>query len=374
MEKPIPPLSKKLPLKQKVEAILFAVGARISLAHITRLARSREDAVKETLQQLKGEYEQKDSSLILVEDGEMWKLAVRDHYLPVVKKIVTETELSKTVLETLAVIAFKYPIRQSDLIKIRTNKAYDHLKDLEGQGFISRKKHGRTNLIKLTEKFFQYFDLAEDKLKEHLADFESIAQAIVKRETELTERKRQQADELSQMSSQEDRIKKEIEGLDGKQTGQMGAEAGKQEGEGGQEAEKPLITPEKLGSLEVFEEKTEEKAKENEKVEVYEAKEDSSQESSSVGPSPAPKPHDESIENEQSPEDPEPKTSPLPGIEATPEMQTEIDKKVADMLTPKQPEESDEPKGYDPSDEKGDDELEGALDAIRKRKQRGKEK
>ena len=36
----------------------------------------------------------------------------------VVGKIVTETELSKTVTETLAVIAFKYPIKQSDLIKI----------------------------------------------------------------------------------------------------------------------------------------------------------------------------------------------------------------------------------------------------------------
>ena len=363
MEKPIPPLSKKLPLKQKVEAILFAVGARISLAHITRLARSREDAVKETLQQLKGEYEQKDSSLILVEDGEMWKLAVRDHYLHVVKKIVTETELSKTVLETLAVIAFKYPIRQSDLIKIRTNKAYDHLKDLEGQGFISRKKHGRTNLIKLTEKFFQYFDLAEDKLKEHLADFESIAQAIVKRETELTERKRQQADELSQMSSQEDRIKKEIEGLDSSSSAPQDG-AVRADGE-----VHPLITPEKLGTLEVFEEKKPQEGQEKgEKVEVYEAKEQSTQDSAPSDIFPKPQPIQKTSEEESEQTKNEAPEQKATGIEATPEMQPEIDRKVAQMLSPK-PQETDEgSQGFGTDDSKGDEELESALDAVKKRR------
>ena len=242
METPIPSPAKKLPLKQKVEAILFSVGGRISLGDIARLARSREDAVREALQHLKEEYGQKDSSLILIEDGDHWKLAVRDHYLSVVKKIVTETELSKTVLETLAIIAFKYPIRQSDLIKLRTNKAYDHLRELEQQGFISRKKHGRTNLIKLTEKFFQYFDLPEENLKEHLADFESIAAAITRKEQELAERKQQQAQELEQIASQEDRIKQEIEGLDAPQEPMVEPGSG--------DAEASL----KLGRLEVYDE------------------------------------------------------------------------------------------------------------------------
>ena len=57
-----------------------------------------------------------------------------------VRKIVTETELTRSVMETLAVIAFKYPILQSDLIKLRTNKAYDHLVELEKSGYISRQK------------------------------------------------------------------------------------------------------------------------------------------------------------------------------------------------------------------------------------------
>jgi segregation and condensation protein B len=164
--------------------------------------------------ELKVKYDNPEHSLVLVNDGDYWKLAVRDHYLPVVKKIVTETELSRTVLETLAVIAFKYPIKQSDLIHIRTNKAYDHLKELEQEGFISRKKHGRTNLIKLTDKFFQYFDLPEEKLKQHLADFQSIAAAIAQKETELHERRSQREKELEELKSKEQNIQKAIDSLD----------------------------------------------------------------------------------------------------------------------------------------------------------------
>ncbi len=222
METPIEPSvpsspsvsQKKLPLKHKVEAILFATGSRMSVADITRLARSREESVREALQELKQKYSNQENSITLTEDGEFWKLGVGDHYLPVVKKIVTETELSKTVLETLAIIAFKYPIKQSDLIHIRTNKAYDHLKELEQLGFISRKKHGRTNLIKLSEKFFQYFDLPEEKLKQHLADFESIAHAIGQREAELHERKALRSKELEEMKSKDEDIQKAIDTLD----------------------------------------------------------------------------------------------------------------------------------------------------------------
>jgi segregation and condensation protein B len=372
METPTPSPSKKLPLKQKVEAILFAVGQRISLADITRLARSREDAVKEVLGILKQEYEGKDTSLVLIEDGNFYKLAVRDHYLPVVKKIVTETELSKTVLETLAVIAFKYPIRQSDLIKIRTNKAYDHLKELEGQGFISRKRHGRTNLIKLTEKFFNYFDLPEEKLKEHLADFESIAQAISKKEVELTERKQQQAQELAKMQSQEDRIKQEIEGLDDNKTTQEPAQSTEKKTGESKEPQDPssLITPEKVGRLEVYEDRKSDEEQDEDKVKIYdlkaEKKQDEEETSESSAKSPEPKENSEDTQPEGAPAESK-------GIEATKEMESEIDKKVAEMLTPKKEPMEEEQKGYDPKDGRGDDELEETLDAIRKKKKRNKD-
>ncbi len=145
---------------------MFSIGKKVVIEELSRLTNiTNIDDLKSILFQLQENYEKKDSSLMLVEDGNSWKLTVREKFMPMVQNIVTETELSKTVMETLAVIAWKYPILQSDVIKIRTNKAYDHLKILEESTFISRTKFGRTNKIKLTDKFFTYFDLPHDRQK-----------------------------------------------------------------------------------------------------------------------------------------------------------------------------------------------------------------
>ncbi|MBI2655989.1 SMC-Scp complex subunit ScpB [Candidatus Woesearchaeota archaeon] len=205
---------KKSSVKSKVEAILFSVGHKISLDEISRLSRSRKEEVLAALKELQSEYEQKQSSIMLVDEGDDWKFAVRDHLVSVVRKIVTETELTKSVMETLAVIAFKYPILQSDLIKMRTNKAYDHLVELEKTGYISRQKHSRTNLIKLTEKFFRYFDLTEEKLRDKFRDFDSIARAIKEKETEVDQIKDDQKKKAEDLKQQDDKIRKEIESLD----------------------------------------------------------------------------------------------------------------------------------------------------------------
>ena len=208
------PELKKPSVKSKVEAILFSTGHRISLEEISKLSRSMKEDVLASLQELRKEYDEKQSSLMLVEEGDFWKFTVRDHFIPMVRKIVTETELTKSVLETLAVIAFKYPILQSDLIKLRTNKAYDHLVELEKSGYISRQKHGRTNLIKLTEKFFRYFDLTEEKLREKFKDFDSIAKAIKEKEVEVESIKEEQRKKAEELKQQDERIRKEIESLE----------------------------------------------------------------------------------------------------------------------------------------------------------------
>lgn len=205
---------KKPSVKSKVEAVLFSTGHKISVDEICKVCRSKREEVPIALKELQKEYDEKQSSLMLVEEGEFWKFTVRDHFIPMVRKIVTETELTKSVLETLAVIAFKYPILQSDLIKIRTNKAYDHLVELEKSGYISRQKHSRTNLIKLTEKFFKYFDLTEEALKDKFKDFESIAKAIKEKEGEVERIKEEQRKKAEDLKKEDERIKKEIEAID----------------------------------------------------------------------------------------------------------------------------------------------------------------
>jgi len=72
-------------------------------------------------------------------------------------------EFSKAEQETLAIIAYKQPIKQSVIIKIRGNKAYDHIKKLTDLELIKRKKAGHTHELSLSEDFYDYFSVSENE-------------------------------------------------------------------------------------------------------------------------------------------------------------------------------------------------------------------
>ena len=202
---------------RKIEAVLFAVGRDIAVEEIAQLCSLRDEDVLSLLQDLKNEYHQNnDCSLVLHEKGKFWKFSVKDAYLPLVTSLVERTDLDKSVMETLAVIAWKYPIQQADLIKIRHNKAYDHLKMLQERDFIVKEKFGRTYKIKLTPKFFDYFDLPTQDAK---AAFRKVFSPDVQKQVERAEQeielkeKEIEEKEKREKKIQDDPIKKSEEQL-----------------------------------------------------------------------------------------------------------------------------------------------------------------
>jgi segregation and condensation protein B len=286
-------------LKSKLEALLFSSGRKMDIEELSKLVHSSPDKINASLTELKEEYDEKNTSTMLVNEGNSWKITVREQFLPLVQKIVTETELSRTIMETLAIIAFKYPIKQSDLIKIRTNKAYDHLKELQEMGYITRQKHGRTNLIKLTQKFFEYFDLPETKLKEVFKDFSSIAKAIEEKEKEVDTIKEDQRKAAAEESQKDEKIKEGIDSLD-KETEGMETYGTKEPQE-----------KENMGNLEVVDERSDEDLeKERERLADLKAKDK------------------QTLEQQQKPK------FEGPGIKVTGEMEKIIDKKVENILHP----------------------------------------
>lgn len=159
-------------LKRQVEALLFSKGSRMNSEELGKICRIFDkDKLNLILSELQQDYRQMNSSLVVINEGDFWKLTVREQHVPVVKKVVVETELPKTVIETLAVIAYKAPAKQSEIIDIRTNKAYDHIKMLSELGYITTEKFGRTRLLKLSQRFYDYFEVPPDKLKDKLGKF-----------------------------------------------------------------------------------------------------------------------------------------------------------------------------------------------------------
>ena len=166
-------------LIKRLEAILFAVGRAVSERELTELAQASLEHVHSALIELKKQYKDRESPLMIMEEGDAWKLTVHETYMSSVERINPHTELGKSILETLAVIAWKQPATQSEVIKIRTNKAYEHISELERLGFVSKEKHGRTFYVKVTGKFFDYFDLPKDKgVKEIFKDIKDVEEVV----------------------------------------------------------------------------------------------------------------------------------------------------------------------------------------------------
>jgi segregation and condensation protein B len=176
--------------KKEIEAILFSAGRTVRIQEFQLLLNLKNPGmIRESIKELMSEYAARESPLMIVEEGEGWKLTVKEKLLPIVQRINPHTELSKTIIETLSVIAWKQPALQSDVIKIRTNKAYEHIEELEHLGFVSKERHGRSFLLKVTQKFLDYFDLPNtDAIKDAFKGFKDIEAAAKKKAVQEPEK------------------------------------------------------------------------------------------------------------------------------------------------------------------------------------------
>lgn len=143
---------------KKVEAALFISGKFMSLKELVALTEVNPLLLKKILEDLSEKY--KDSAIEIVQKSDLWKMDVSQEYAWLVNKLATgTTEFTKAQQETLAIIAYKQPIKQSVLIKIRGNKAYDHIADFVQMGLIRRKKMGHTWELSLSDEFYDYFHM-----------------------------------------------------------------------------------------------------------------------------------------------------------------------------------------------------------------------
>src|SRR3989338_8147571 len=120
--KEIDEIGEKENLK-KLEAIFFVSGRFLNMQDLISLSDLNPIIIKELVGKLQEKYRDGDSALEIVEKNKMWKMDVKQEYSGIINKIATgSAEFSKAEQETLAIIAFKQPIKQSVIIKIRGNK------------------------------------------------------------------------------------------------------------------------------------------------------------------------------------------------------------------------------------------------------------
>jgi len=147
---------------KKIEAILFVSGRFLGMKDFMMLSDMNPLIIRELMEKLQESYEDRNSALHIIEKNEMWKMDIKPEFSGVVNKLATgSSEFTKAEQETLAIIAFKQPIKQSVIIKIRGNKAYDHVKKFSDLGMVKKKRSGRTHELSLSQEFYDYFGVSE---------------------------------------------------------------------------------------------------------------------------------------------------------------------------------------------------------------------
>ncbi len=157
----------------------------MSVEELADLASLKPKEIKETLVKMGEDYNH--HGIELLETEGLFELRVKAEHSDVVSKLAPDQDFSRAILQTLSAIAYKNPVKQSKIVRLRGNRAYDHLKELISRGFIRKEPHGHTQMISVTSKFLEYFGLrTPEELKEYFESQNESNQKEVKQgETHL---------------------------------------------------------------------------------------------------------------------------------------------------------------------------------------------
>jgi len=146
-------------LKPAVEAALFMTSENISLEQLSKMFRVSPDIILKIIQELKSEYNSENHGVHVFETSQGYQMKVKPEYTQRVRTLTPYKDLSRGLLRVLALVAYKQPITQSEIVKVIGNRAYDYVKILSQKGLIRPEKHGRTKALIATKEFANYFGL-----------------------------------------------------------------------------------------------------------------------------------------------------------------------------------------------------------------------
>ncbi|MCC0178575.1 SMC-Scp complex subunit ScpB [Waterburya agarophytonicola K14] len=159
-------------LATQIEAIFYIKGRPLSIEEIyaylyqqgsesSKISAENRALVEDALIELMNDYAHRDSALEISETEAGYSLQLKNEYGYLLKELVP-AELGKGALRTLAAVAIKNPILQTELIDLRGSSAYQQVSELVKLGFIRKREQadGRSYWLEVTNKFHQYFEIS----------------------------------------------------------------------------------------------------------------------------------------------------------------------------------------------------------------------
>ena len=163
-----------------IESILFVSGTQVAISDIAEKLEVSEKDILSAVKTIKEKYSV-DSGIQLLQFNKKLQFCSNPEYAEQVSSVlnpIKERELSKSMLEVAAIIAYKQPVTRIDLEEIRGNSEYAVQKLLE-LGVIEpvgrKDAVGKPVLFGTTDKFLKRFQISS---LDELPDYEDLINKI----------------------------------------------------------------------------------------------------------------------------------------------------------------------------------------------------
>ena len=169
-------------IKSLLEALLFTATEPLTLDHFRSiLPEADKDIVRALLEEMKTDFENRNSGIVLREIASGYQLYSNPRWHSQIQALFSKPlilRLSRSALETLAVIAYKQPITLPEISEIRSCNSAGSLKTLLECNFVKvlgrKKVVGRPFLYGTSREFLVHFGMKDLSEMPQLEEFEEL--------------------------------------------------------------------------------------------------------------------------------------------------------------------------------------------------------
>ena len=166
---------------QVIEAILFVAGEPVKITDLAKALEIEEKDAVRAVEMLQRHFDEEKRGITVKRYGDHLRLETRAEYAPYVEKMlqpIQRQSLSQTVMETLAVIAYRQPTTKGEVEQVRGVKCDYSIQSLLTKGLIKevgrKEALGRPILYATTDKFLEHFGISDLRELPPLPDPEPV--------------------------------------------------------------------------------------------------------------------------------------------------------------------------------------------------------
>ena len=176
------PVMEKADLKSLLEALLFTSTDPLTVEHFSSvIPEETKESLQEALSEIKSEYDIRSAGIVLREVAGGYQLCSNSRWHTEIQKLISKPlviRLSRSALETLAIVSYKQPITAPEISEIRSCNAAGAIKTLLECNFIKvlgrKRVIGRPFLYGTTREFLMHFGLKDLSELPQLSEFEEL--------------------------------------------------------------------------------------------------------------------------------------------------------------------------------------------------------